>query len=93
MERLLKDKEAANVLQISTKTLERYRAAGTGPAYVRIGGFIRYRMEDVISWIVTHRCVPVLSTSKLDVRGGFDEPSLCPVRPPTRSLTDLLHAT
>ena len=30
---------------------ERSRWAGEGPAYVKLGGSIRYRREDVLKWI------------------------------------------
>jgi predicted site-specific integrase-resolvase len=33
--------------QVSPRTLERWRSDGTGPAFVRIGGQVRYRLEDV----------------------------------------------
>ena len=34
--------EAALVLRVSARTLERYRSLGTGPEYTRVGGQIRY---------------------------------------------------
>jgi len=33
--------------RISHRTLERWRWQGTGPAYLRVGGAIRYRLGDV----------------------------------------------
>ena len=33
--------------KISHRTLERWRWAGTGPRYVKIGGRVLYRLEDV----------------------------------------------
>jgi predicted site-specific integrase-resolvase len=33
--------------QVSPRTLERWRWVGTGPAFVRIGGSVRYRVEDI----------------------------------------------
>jgi hypothetical protein len=32
---------------LSRRTLERWRAAGTGPAWVKLNGRIRYRAEDI----------------------------------------------
>ena len=46
--------DAATVARITGKsivTLSRYRMFGTGPKWVRLGRQIRYRREDVASWI------------------------------------------
>jgi len=34
----------------SVRTLQRWRAEGYGPAYLRIGGTIHYRMADVLAF-------------------------------------------
>jgi predicted site-specific integrase-resolvase len=39
--------ELADRLNISHRTLERWRWKGTGPAYLKIGGRVVYRLEDV----------------------------------------------
>ena len=44
-------KRLASRLGISTRTLERYRVAGTGPRYVKIGKLVRYLETDVDAWI------------------------------------------
>jgi predicted DNA-binding transcriptional regulator AlpA len=51
MDPLLNQKQAARVLGISPRTLERYRVAGTGPRYVRLGRLIRYRKGDLANWV------------------------------------------
>jgi predicted site-specific integrase-resolvase len=33
--------------QLTVRTLERWRIAGTGPAWMKLNGRIRYRPEDV----------------------------------------------
>lgn len=33
--------------QVSPRTLERWRWVGTGPEFVKIGGRVRYRIEDI----------------------------------------------
>jgi len=44
--------ELAKVLHLSTKTLDRYRQTGEGPAFVTLpGGRIRYRWGDVRRWL------------------------------------------
>lgn len=48
---LLDQKQAARILRLSVRTLERHRVAGTGPRYVRLGHLIRYRENDLKEWI------------------------------------------
>jgi len=33
--------------RISPRTLERWRWAGDGPRFIKIGGLVRYRLEDI----------------------------------------------
>lgn len=46
--------EAAELLRLSQRTLERHRTAGTGPRFVRLGRAIRYRRGDLIDFV--ERC-------------------------------------
>ena len=39
--------ELAARLNISPRTLERWRWAGEGPRYMKVGGRVVYRLEDV----------------------------------------------
>ena len=43
----LNQKELAKRWTISHRTLERWRWAGEGPAYMKIGGRVVYRMADI----------------------------------------------
>ena len=54
MEPLLDQHEAALLLGISARTLERYRVAGTGPRFSRIGRLVRYRECDLAAYIEQH---------------------------------------
>lgn len=49
-ERHLRERELADRWNISGRTLQRHRADGTGPAYIHIGGAIRYRLSDVLHY-------------------------------------------
>jgi hypothetical protein len=40
-------KEAARLLDVSMKTLERLRAKGEGPRFKKLGGVYRYRRDDL----------------------------------------------
>jgi len=46
----LRERELAARWRTSQRTLQRWRALGDGPAFIRIGGAIRYRMDDVIDY-------------------------------------------
>ena len=49
---LLKQREAAQALSLSVRSLERMRCEGNGPKYVRLSrGRIAYREEDLARWI------------------------------------------
>ena len=43
----LNQKELADRWTISHRTLERWRWAGEGPAYMKIGGRVVYRIADI----------------------------------------------
>jgi hypothetical protein len=52
---LLTQSEAAELLRLNEKTLERLRISGGGPKYIRLGKTraIRYRPEDLESWLAS----------------------------------------
>ena len=51
MNKRITEVELAKRLDISTRTLQQWRRAGIGPAYIRIGqNTIRYRDEDVLAY-------------------------------------------
>ena len=51
---LLTGSEAADVLRLSERTMERHRVTGTGPRFVRLGRSIRYRRQDLIDHLDRH---------------------------------------
>lgn len=48
---LLSAERVAELLDISTRTLWRLRAAGKLPAPVRLGGSVRWQFETIQTWI------------------------------------------
>lgn len=48
---LLTAEQAAEYLHVQTQTLANWRTEGRGPAFVRIGRLIRYRLEVLDKWI------------------------------------------
>lgn len=49
--RLLSDREVAKIIGRSRSTLQKARVLGTGLPFVRIGGAVRYRIEDVENFL------------------------------------------
>lgn len=50
-ERLLDEHEAARLLGMSHRTLQRYRVFGGGPAYLKVGGrLVRYQRKSLMAW-------------------------------------------
>jgi excisionase family DNA binding protein len=43
--------ELAKLLQVSTRTLWRLRSAGQLPEAVRLGGAVRWRLDEIKEWI------------------------------------------
>jgi excisionase family DNA binding protein len=60
-ENLLTESQAADVLAIDPKKLQRWRWEGRGPAFVRLEKDIRYRPSDIEGYIQAHRCVPAVA--------------------------------
>ena len=48
--RFLRTKEAAEFLSLSSRTLEKHRTYGTGPAYRKLGGRVVYAIDDLQAW-------------------------------------------
>jgi predicted DNA-binding transcriptional regulator AlpA len=48
--RLLKTDEAAELVGLSRRTLEKHRTYGTGPAYRKLGGRVVYAVADLQEW-------------------------------------------
>jgi predicted DNA-binding transcriptional regulator AlpA len=51
LDTLLTSREAAALLRVSERTLERLRTAGTGPQFVRLCRAVRYRHSDLVDHI------------------------------------------
>jgi predicted site-specific integrase-resolvase len=49
--RLRKEHKAAEILDVSVKTLRRWRWAGRGPAWRKIGAAVRYADADLAAFI------------------------------------------
>lgn len=49
-EPLLTERALALRWTMSVRSLQRWRATGAGPVWMRIGGCVRYRLEDVLAF-------------------------------------------
>jgi predicted DNA-binding transcriptional regulator AlpA len=48
--------QLGQALNVSTRTIDRWIAEGTGPPYVRLPrGRLRWRWGDVLAWVEEHR--------------------------------------
>lgn len=50
----LTQREAATLLRLSERTLERYRLSGTGPLFVKLGRRVVYRASDLWAFAEAH---------------------------------------
>jgi hypothetical protein len=48
---LLTEVGAADLLSLSVRTLQAWRARAFGPAFVRAGRAVRYRRRDLLAWM------------------------------------------
>lgn len=48
---LLKEHEAASYLKLKPVTLARWRWAGKGPNYYKVGGAVRYKRADLEAFV------------------------------------------
>ena len=53
MSPLFTQREAAELLRLSERSLERYRLTGTGPRFVKAGHSVRYREADLEAWVAS----------------------------------------
>jgi predicted DNA-binding transcriptional regulator AlpA len=51
---LLTSKEAATYCRVSLSWLAHRRIEGGGPAFIKIGGKVHYRLSDLDNWIAQH---------------------------------------
>jgi predicted site-specific integrase-resolvase len=55
---IVDEAEAAKVLGLAVATLRWWRCRGKGPAYLKIGGKVRYGLADIALYMESRRVVP-----------------------------------
>jgi Helix-turn-helix domain len=53
MANLMTETDVAKRLNVSRASLRRWRVLNRGPAFLKIGGMVRYRPEDLEAWLDT----------------------------------------
>ena len=48
---LLREQDAADLLNLSIRTLQSWRIRMVGPPFIQVGRAVRYRRRDLIAWI------------------------------------------
>ena len=61
LSQLLNQKAAADLLNVSERTLERWRVEGSGPPFMKAGRRVLYRESDIEAWLNASK---VTSTSE-----------------------------
>jgi predicted site-specific integrase-resolvase len=64
-EHFLNQARLADRWQISPRTLERWRWQGEGPAFVKIGGRVVYRLEEIEAYESSRRCASTSQSTAL----------------------------
>lgn len=57
--RYMTEQEAADYLNLSTKTLQKWRYQGNAPAYHKFGKIVRYRQSELEEFANSSRIEPV----------------------------------
>ena len=52
---LMNRKQTAHHMGVSVSWLDKSRLSGLGPAYIKIGGAVRYTFADVEKFLAAHR--------------------------------------
>ena len=58
--------QAADYLQVSKETLQRWRVTGEGPKYNKLPGLVRYSVSELDAWM---KSLERQSTSDVSARG------------------------
>ena len=54
-QQLLTQQRLSDLIDVSERTLERWRVEGTGPAFVKAGRKVLYRTVDVDAWLLVNQ--------------------------------------
>ncbi len=63
----LNEKEVSEMTGISRSTLQHYRWKGGGPKFIKLGGSVRYPVNELESFLQSY---PLLSSTSQNQKGG-----------------------
>lgn len=73
--RYLRTPEAARIVGLSIRTLEKHRIYGTGPRYSKLGGRVVYSAEDLTAWVESGRKSSTSDPGAATVRAARRHPA------------------
>ena len=56
--RNIDEKKAASMLGVAVQTLRNWRHTRKGPAYIKLGRAVRYRLDDLVEYLDQRRIDP-----------------------------------
>ena len=68
--RYVRTNEAARVLGLSPRTLEKYRCHGSGPTFRKLGGRVVYAIDDLEAWADQAACSSTSDPRYADARAA-----------------------
>ena len=68
--RYLRTHEAARLLGLSPRTLEKYRCHGSGPIFRKLGGRVVYAIDDLEAWADQAACRSTSDPRYVEVRAA-----------------------
>ena len=71
--RLMNEHEAAAILGLKPTTLRRWRWAGRGPSFIKIGGAVRYDWADIMALVQSGRRTSTSDAGSVAEDGGGPE--------------------
>ena len=78
----MNQQQLAEYWGISARTLERWRSIGWGPRYIKIGGRVVYRVEDILEYEAEHLYESTHSRPRATPPGELDEAELSAISRP-----------
>jgi predicted DNA-binding transcriptional regulator AlpA len=68
--RYVRTHEAARMLGISPRTLEKYRCHGNGPTFRKLGGRVVYAVDDLNAWADRAACSSTSDPRYIEARAA-----------------------
>lgn len=68
--RYVRTHEAARMLGISARTLEKYRCHGSGPTFRKLGGRVVYAVDDLEAWADRAACTSTSDPRYIEARAA-----------------------